>query len=121
MTLLATIQPTNSWYLILSAVLFGIGAVGVLVRRNPLVILDGAHNPDGAEAAAAVLAEDFTVEGRRILVCGMLEARDPVTMLQSLDAGGFGNFRFRKHRIRHEERGEPGPAAHDPRPGARSE
>jgi NADH-quinone oxidoreductase subunit K len=28
-----------SWFLILSAILFIIGAVGVLVRRNPLVIL----------------------------------------------------------------------------------
>jgi NADH-quinone oxidoreductase subunit K len=31
--------PTATWYLVLGAVLFGIGAVGVLVRRNPLVIL----------------------------------------------------------------------------------
>ncbi len=30
--------PTPTWYLILGAVLFGIGAVGVLVRRNPLVL-----------------------------------------------------------------------------------
>ena len=28
-----------SWFLLLSAVLFGLGAIGVLVRRNPLVIL----------------------------------------------------------------------------------
>ena len=28
-----------SWFLLLSAVLFALGAVGVLVRRNPLVIL----------------------------------------------------------------------------------
>ncbi|MCI3948675.1 MAG: NADH:ubiquinone oxidoreductase subunit 11 or [Acidimicrobiales bacterium] len=28
----------DSWYLILSAVLFTIGGVGVLVRRNPLVM-----------------------------------------------------------------------------------
>ena len=28
----------DQWYLILSAVLFSIGAVGVLVRRNPLVM-----------------------------------------------------------------------------------
>jgi NADH-quinone oxidoreductase subunit K len=34
----ADIVPTTTWYLILGAVLFGIGAVGVLVRRNPLVI-----------------------------------------------------------------------------------
>ena len=30
--------PTPTWYLILGAVLFGIGTVGVLVRRNPLVL-----------------------------------------------------------------------------------
>ena len=28
-----------SWFLLLSAILFVLGAVGVLVRRNPLVIL----------------------------------------------------------------------------------
>jgi NADH-quinone oxidoreductase subunit K len=28
-----------SWFLVLSAILFGLGAIGVLVRRNPLVIL----------------------------------------------------------------------------------
>ena len=32
------IQPTPMWYLLLSAVLFVIGTVGVLVRRNPLVM-----------------------------------------------------------------------------------
>ena len=36
--MIAEISPTPTWYLILAAVLFGIGAVGVLVRRNPLVI-----------------------------------------------------------------------------------
>ena len=36
--MIAEITPTPTWYLILAAVLFGIGAVGVLVRRNPLVI-----------------------------------------------------------------------------------
>jgi len=60
-----------------------------VVRRNPLVILDGAHNPDGAEAAAAVLEEGFAVEGHRILVCGMLEGRDPETMLRALRADRF--------------------------------
>jgi NADH-quinone oxidoreductase subunit K len=32
-------QLDASWFLILSAILFVLGAVGVLVRRNPLVIL----------------------------------------------------------------------------------
>lgn len=36
--MLATIAPTSTWYLILGAALFGIGMVGVLVRRNPLIM-----------------------------------------------------------------------------------
>ena len=36
--MIAALQPTPTWYLILAAILFGIGAVGVLVRRNPLVM-----------------------------------------------------------------------------------
>ena len=32
-------QMDVSWFLLLSAVLFALGAVGVLIRRNPLVIL----------------------------------------------------------------------------------
>jgi NADH-quinone oxidoreductase subunit K len=35
---LAAVEPTHTWYLLLSAVLFTIGAVGVLVRRNPLIM-----------------------------------------------------------------------------------
>ena len=31
--------PTTTWYLVLASVLFGIGVVGVLVRRNPLIML----------------------------------------------------------------------------------
>ncbi len=34
----AQITPTPTWYLLLAAVLFATGAVGVLVRRNPLVM-----------------------------------------------------------------------------------
>ena len=34
--MIAAIEP--SWYLILSALLFSIGAFGLLVRRNPLVM-----------------------------------------------------------------------------------
>ena len=36
--LLAVWDPTTNYYLVLGAVLFGIGAVGLLVRRNPLVM-----------------------------------------------------------------------------------
>jgi len=31
-------QITPSWYLVLAALLFAIGSVGLLVRRNPLVM-----------------------------------------------------------------------------------
>jgi dihydrofolate synthase/folylpolyglutamate synthase len=44
-----------------------------VVSHSPLLILDGAHNPDGARAA------------RRVLVVGMLGGRDVVEMLESLD------------------------------------
>ncbi len=36
--MLSEIVLTTSWYLVLSAVIFSIGAVGLLVRRNPLVM-----------------------------------------------------------------------------------
>jgi NADH-quinone oxidoreductase subunit K len=35
---LARMAPTTSWYLVLAAVVFAIGAVGLLIRRNPLVM-----------------------------------------------------------------------------------
>jgi NADH-quinone oxidoreductase subunit K len=35
---IAEVVPTTTYYLVLSAVLFALGTVGVLVRRNPLVI-----------------------------------------------------------------------------------
>ncbi len=31
-------EPTTTYYMILSAVLFGVGATGLLVRRNPLIM-----------------------------------------------------------------------------------
>jgi NADH-quinone oxidoreductase subunit K len=36
--LAAIATPTSTWYLLLAAALFAIGAVGVLLRRNPLVM-----------------------------------------------------------------------------------
>lgn len=36
--MLAELRPTATWYLVLAAVLFCIGMVGVMVRRNPLVM-----------------------------------------------------------------------------------
>ena len=36
--MILAVQPTTEWYLILSAVVFSIGAFGLLIRRNPLVM-----------------------------------------------------------------------------------
>ena len=32
------VEPTATWYLLLGAALFAIGALGLMVRRNPLVM-----------------------------------------------------------------------------------
>ena len=57
-----------------------------VIARSPLVVLDGAHNPDGARAAAETLA-DFGFAGERFLVVGMNKGRDPLEMLEALEAG----------------------------------
>ncbi len=57
-----------------------------VLRHDPLVILDGAHNPDGARAAATTLDEGFTVAGDRRLVVGTLTGRDPEELLRVLGA-----------------------------------
>jgi NADH-quinone oxidoreductase subunit K len=36
--MLAAVVPTTSYYMILAALLFAIGAVGLMIRRNPLVM-----------------------------------------------------------------------------------
>ncbi len=36
--MLGAVVPTTSYYLILSAVLFGIGTAGLMIRRNPLIM-----------------------------------------------------------------------------------
>jgi dihydrofolate synthase/folylpolyglutamate synthase len=58
-----------------------------VLRHQPLVIVDGAHNPAGADTCAQVLFDDFRPEGRRILVVGTL--REPGAMLEALRADEF--------------------------------
>ncbi|MEJ7799283.1 MAG: NADH-quinone oxidoreductase subunit NuoK [Ilumatobacter sp.] len=36
--IVGAVVPTTTYYLILGAVLFGIGATGLMVRRNPLIM-----------------------------------------------------------------------------------
>jgi dihydrofolate synthase/folylpolyglutamate synthase len=58
-----------------------------VIAHDPLVILDGAHNPDGARAAAATLAEGFVVPGATRIVLGTLGGRDPGELLEALGVG----------------------------------
>src|SRR5690606_23293978 len=45
--------------------------------HSPLVVLDGAHNPDALAALVRTLEEEFSTLGSRVLVFGMLAGRDP--------------------------------------------
>ncbi len=36
---MAGLEVTTSWYLVLGALIFVIGGIGVLIRRNPVVLL----------------------------------------------------------------------------------
>ena len=60
-----------------------------VLNHLPLVIVDGAHNPAGADVCAQVFFEDFHPEGRRILVVGCLRGRDPVQLLSALRADEY--------------------------------
>ena len=60
-----------------------------VLNHLPLVIVDGAHNPAGADTCAQVFFEDFHPEGRRILIVGCLRGRDPVQLLSALRADEY--------------------------------
>jgi dihydrofolate synthase/folylpolyglutamate synthase len=56
-----------------------------VLHRGPLLVLDSAHNPDGARTTARTLDDEFDVPGRRRWVLGMLTGRDVDEMVE-----GFG-------------------------------
>lgn len=60
-----------------------------VLNNLPLVIVDGAHNPAGADTCAQVFFEDFHPEGRRVLIVGILNNRDPAQMLSALRADEY--------------------------------
>ena len=58
-----------------------------VLGRQPLVIVDGAHNAVGADTCASVFFGDFDPDGRRLLVVGT--TRDATEMLSALRADEF--------------------------------
>jgi dihydrofolate synthase/folylpolyglutamate synthase len=57
-----------------------------VVGHDPLIVLDGAKNLEGAHWAAASVVEEFGTARSRILVVGMLHGKDPEAMLRALGA-----------------------------------
>jgi dihydrofolate synthase/folylpolyglutamate synthase len=55
-----------------------------VVRREPTVLLDGAHNPAGARALAQALGEEFTF-GRLVGVLGVLAGKDMIGVMEALE------------------------------------
>jgi len=64
-----------------------------IVGRQPLVIVDGAHNPAGARALADTLFVDFVPaavdEQRCVLVVGCSGPHDPLGFLEAIDVDRF--------------------------------
>lgn len=60
-----------------------------VMAHNPTLILDGAHNPHGAEAVSATLNSEFARTGSWILIVGILEGKGVAEMLDGFDAADF--------------------------------
>ncbi len=91
-TALTTVETFFATPLAEDVVMEGFGEVSMpgrfeVLGRQPLVIVDGAHNPPGADTCAEVFFDDFDPDGRRLLVVGTL--RDPEEMLAALRADEF--------------------------------
>ncbi len=54
-----------------------------IIRRNPTIILDAAHNPAGAAALAGALSESFTFD-RLVAVVAVMADKDAAGMLAEL-------------------------------------
>lgn len=59
-----------------------------ILGRQPLCIVDGAHNVAGMAALSVALQEEFNVTGGSVAVVGMLSGRDPMAMLHPLKVAG---------------------------------
>ncbi len=59
-----------------------------ILGRDPLVVLDGAHNVAGVEALGDWVREECAGLSPKVAVVGMLAGRDPGVMLELLKAAG---------------------------------
>ena len=70
------IGPNVPWYLFVSGVLFGIGALGVLLRRSPLIVLLSLEIMlNGSNLALVAFSRHFgTVDGQVFAISVMAVA-----------------------------------------------
>ncbi len=60
-----------------------------IVARNPTVVIDGAHNPDGAATVTGTLFESMARTGSWILIVGILQGKHPKEMLEAFRIKDF--------------------------------
>jgi dihydrofolate synthase / folylpolyglutamate synthase len=56
-----------------------------IVRENPLVLIDGAHNIEGIEALVDFLKKEFSPERKIRIILGVLNDKDIIKMLKTLN------------------------------------
>lgn len=79
---------------VVTTTLAGVSMPGRLevLARDPVVVVDGAHNPAGVRALVAALDGAFDITGARRCVLGVLVGRDLDDMVAPLVAAGFTEF-----------------------------
>jgi dihydrofolate synthase/folylpolyglutamate synthase len=63
-----------------------------IISRNPMIVIDGAHNPAGIRALVATLDGAFDVRGERRCVVGILSGRNLDDMVAPLVGANFTEF-----------------------------
>ena len=58
-----------------------------VVAKEPLIVLDGAHNPEAAQALEHTLATAFGAASPRVFVLATLEPRDPADFIAEVGIG----------------------------------
>ena len=65
--------PDITWYIVLSGMLFAIGAVGVLIRRSPLIILLSVEIMlNGANLALIAFARHYGQEDGQVFALAVM-------------------------------------------------
>ncbi len=79
---------------VVTTTLAGVSMPGRLevVSHDPLIVVDGAHNPAGVRALAVALDGAFDITGARRCVLGVLRGRDLDDTVRPLLGAGFVEF-----------------------------